>query len=236
LLYAGASVEVETDDEWKWTPAMAAVGEGHLKVLQLLAAFKANIDFSTSWTPNQVEMLEGTPCIKEWLLKTCRWSPFEIAISINEPIIARKYLRNGDADPDMIRFHPEQLQFYRQLATDPSLVVRSSVAEWHANSVARVRRLQQLVPEGCPTTASFVKLASLPTWAPPAHWLHHSRCRETVYTVLLVSERLHQLQQSSTSGEQGASDRLLTLPYELWLCAILKWISRNDWDSTYNFD
>jgi hypothetical protein len=218
-----------------------AARKGHFEVVQLLAVFGASITTGTTngrHTPRWIATANGHAALAKWLNAVEAWAPLQIAAGCRLYTAASTALRLGLVDP-------EQGGVGAMLATRAPA---ASTAPWGVIIVPPTPDEAVAVPDFDPFIAMaaeaarqrVVALAHVPTcalankffraatsgWSITHHWLHHTTVRNTVHTLALVSERLHQ--QAAATSVCTTALGLPDMPPELWL-AIAHFARRSDW-------
>jgi hypothetical protein len=190
-------------------------------VVQLLTAFGARMSDAGNfqWPARLVAEEHAHFVLAQWLDIVQLWAPLRIAAGCRMHADSTTALRLGLVDPE-------------QGGVSDMLAARATAASTTPWGLINPKQLENgdVVEEGgddhqalaglvhvpiCPSTAQFVRAATS-GWSASRHWLHHRCVRIAVHVVLLVSERLRQM------------EALPHLPPELWLL-FARFLRRRDW-------
>lgn len=134
------------------------------------------------------------PVLAEWLTAVSTWSQLQVAAGCRLHKDAAIALRQGLLDPD----DPAKTSIKEILAATATANAELAALPWQNG--ARI----------CKSTTRLVADATQ-GWSRASHWLHHSKVREAVFTVLVVALRLDKkdaraaLTAASASSSSSAS-------------------------------
>jgi hypothetical protein len=185
-----------------FTALIAASMNGHGEVVQLLAAYGADLNYRNSRGRNAAEeagLLGHLDIALFMMYATARaLAPLQIAAALRMDRCIRWLLRRGVADP-------------ADYAPGALIAAATETAHW---------------PSALPlslTTTHLVRQSLLP-WSPERHWLFHGGARLAVRTLQLVE---HTLERRSAASVL----QFPVLPTELWR-KICTFVRRGDFTPT----
>ena len=178
------------------TPLHVAAWKGYLLVVQQLVVCGANRHTRTlhNSTALQLAIKSAKHDVAAWLQATAGWSPLKVAAACRLHTIAAMQLRNGSIDPD-----------------DPTTTTPAEVLAIVAVAQVPVDALpwENALPV-CNATIKLMEAAAA-GWSRTAHWLHHRGVRQTVHTLLLVSERLHRASVANSNSDEAEGAAALSV-------------------------
>ena len=221
LHHGGVCLQADQHSETGSTAMHFAVKSGVLETVQLLMVFGAEVATCSNKgeTPMDIARNSGHNHIADLLNITFGWSPLRIGAGCRMHADIAAALKAGEMDPD------EQCTTGQLQAAIITANATPETLGW-ADALAVCQQTTKLV------------VAATKGWGPTRHWLHHTGVRAAVYSVLVMSERMH---RSSTVGagkssSRSRSTRALTtalplLPPEMWL-HIMSYFQRSWWAPT----
>eukprot|EP00054_Salpingoeca_dolichothecata_P031446 m.263528 g.263528 ORF g.263528 m.263528 type:complete len:758 (-) comp27011_c0_seq1:28-2301(-) len=172
---------LEETDEGGYTPLLLAAQRGHFDVVQYLAAHGANVQARTTRHDNDaIALAVDFPDLQEYLRYIYDMTPLQVACDARMVDRVHQLLVAG-VDPTV---HPKP--------SLPLLQLASSTGKYKG------------APAPCRETLMLIKHSQRP-WSPYTNSLFSPRFRTTVFTVMLVQERL------------ACMETLPILPPEVWL-------------------
>lgn len=221
-----------------WTAAMDASepwlgsqdGEP-LSCLQLLAAYGADLELTSTWDEDTVNSDDEEIIVenKESVCKTVIAAPYRFPLTI--PWLQATLLQGNDGR-DL--WTPFEIAVSCRLASDIRAALKLGNINPSGSSLATVARISSAAagslwresPVPCAETTRQAREA-MRSWAPCRHFLYHVGFRARIFTMLLVELRLRGRAESMSAVRR--STRLLhvpllsALPSEIWtiVCGFL---------------
>ena len=205
---------------------VAANGSAHMTQLLMVYGADANaVDTAIDWndgstrvhrTPADLAAANNFESLADFLTRSASWSQLRIAASCRLHNEVPLMLRQGRMDPDASPL-PEILAAITASKAEPA------ASPW---------------PDAPPICKATIKIVTDATrgWHRTTHWLHHSRVREAVFTVMGVAGRLQKdellptAQSQQAEGEHAviADGARPVLPPEMWMC-VMAFFQRSWW-------